>query len=67
MFCSWIGNSTWIGVSEAIHMPRLARLSQEIQAFRTCTDGSASASGTARCSSVDWFVMTPPRTRAPLS
>ena len=43
MSCSWIGMSTCSGVSEAIHMPRLARLRPVIQNLRTCTVGSASA------------------------
>src|SRR5215469_10983008 len=42
-------------------MPTLARLSPVIQPALTCTDGSASAAGTASSESVDWSVMKPPR------
>src|SRR5215469_2209134 len=52
-----------MGVSDAIHMPRLAMLSPAIQRGLTCIDGSASASGIACSDSVDWSVMAPPRTR----
>src|SRR5260370_34186659 len=61
MFRNWRGRPSWIGVHQAIHMPRVGRPSPAIQPVRTCTDGSDSASGRARSSSVDWFVMTPPR------